>query len=925
MEKKVSLFEEVYFTLKRRPRLVPDMPKYITDNLKYPLFDWQQEALTYFLFNQEDEEKTNEPTHLMFNMATGTGKTLVMAATILYYYQQGYRHFIFFVNQNNIVGKTEENLTNASHNKYLFQPNIVIDNQMVDVRKVERFTDATDDIQILFTSIHKLHNAVHQVKENQIYLEDLQTRDIVMLGDEAHHLNADTKKQKEFDFKNLDLRESSRQDDVERSWEHTVLTRLLNRDIADHKTPCRNVLLEFTATIPREKAVREKYLDKIIYQFDLRQFLKAGFTKEINLVSSNFDKKQRVLQALLFNWYRHAMALGRVPNFKPVMLFRSKFVDAEQGQNSKDDYEFFLDLVKNVQKSDFDFINNINVEQSKILYQKGQSRIVDIKNYIDNNPEERYQELLTYIRGNFQTRNCIITNSKQGTKTLEKTNEETERLLNNLEDKNNHIRAIFTVKRLTEGWDVQNLYDIVRMYEGRDETKTKSGARKGGESTVSEVQLIGRGVRYYPFKYRDEIPNKRKFDKDLDHELRVLEELYFHSENTPKYVSELKKELERQELLPTDESRISVTIGWKPEFDPNTANSFFNSVFLWQNSCEKNPNRQKQTMEAIRQNFEAIYDLSDTYLLEKTLNLGEKDTLRLEVQQSKKRTISELFKNFKTDYKHLILKAMNIRGKRANSIYHFNNLQRILAIKTIDDIFRDEFLGLFEIKLVVPQDQQLNQISRKVLLDVFVAFFERLEEELIGFDTPYIGSSFELKRMGSIFTEKTISVTEDADNTAIANRLNKKNWYAMTGFYGTSEEQELIKFLEDKMGNFEDEYDEVALVRNESVYKIYDFEQGRGFMPDFLLFLKKNKQQYRYQIFIEPKGSQFKGASGGFEDGKEGWKEQFLKTITKRYGIQPKIEAGDGYFLIGLPLFNKSSSIIEVETAIQDYLNVKSI
>jgi type III restriction enzyme len=33
-------------------------------------------------------------------------------------------------------------------------------------------------------------------------------------------------------------------------------------------------------------------------------------------------------------------------------------------------------------------------------------------------------------------------------------------LLNSLEDTNNHIRAIFAVQKLNEGWDVLNLFDI---------------------------------------------------------------------------------------------------------------------------------------------------------------------------------------------------------------------------------------------------------------------------------------------------------------------------------------------------------------------------------------------------------------------------------------------------------------------------------
>ena len=93
------------------------IPSYITDNLRYPLYDWQKEALENFLINERRREKeaeksfsTNEPikpNHLMFNMATGSGKTLVMAALILYYYKKGFRNFLFFVNQNAILGKTQ--------------------------------------------------------------------------------------------------------------------------------------------------------------------------------------------------------------------------------------------------------------------------------------------------------------------------------------------------------------------------------------------------------------------------------------------------------------------------------------------------------------------------------------------------------------------------------------------------------------------------------------------------------------------------------------------------------------------------------------------------------------------------------------------------------------------------------------------------
>ena len=299
-----SLFEELPSKAWGLGIQKPIIPAYITSNLKYDLFDWQQNALRNFLTYEDIKirEGDSGPSHLLFNMATGTGKTLLMAALILYYYKEGYRHFIFFVNQNNIVGKTEENLLNPHHNKYLFQPTIVIDDKTVHIKKVETFSD-TDDIQILFTSIHKLHNAVYAVKENSVYLEDLQKRNIVMLGDEAHHLNADTKKkanQFQLDLPS-ELSEKASVADVEKSWENTVIKKILYRDKYSSVEPNKNVLLEFTATVPRDEAVKEKYRTKIIYSFDLKDFLKAGYTKEINLVSSSFDKKKRILQALLFN------------------------------------------------------------------------------------------------------------------------------------------------------------------------------------------------------------------------------------------------------------------------------------------------------------------------------------------------------------------------------------------------------------------------------------------------------------------------------------------------------------------------------------------------------------------------------------------------------------------------------------------------
>ncbi|MCZ9897186.1 DEAD/DEAH box helicase family protein [Brachyspira hyodysenteriae] len=55
---------------------------------------YQVNSLQYFIayLNEYDNNKNK---HLMFNMATGSGKTLIMASLILYLYEKGYRNFLF--------------------------------------------------------------------------------------------------------------------------------------------------------------------------------------------------------------------------------------------------------------------------------------------------------------------------------------------------------------------------------------------------------------------------------------------------------------------------------------------------------------------------------------------------------------------------------------------------------------------------------------------------------------------------------------------------------------------------------------------------------------------------------------------------------------------------------------------------------------
>ena len=330
------------------------IPNYITANLKYEFYEWQKEAIENFLTSEYMRKKNkHNKRHFMFNMATGSGKTLIMAALILYYYKEGYRNFLFIVNRNNIVDKTEKNFIDNTHNKYLFAKNIIIDNKNVKIEKVDLFsTNPQNNIEIKFSSIQKLHNDILNVKENINNLEDLIKRDIIILADEGHHLNSNTKKikQYEMDFETT-LSENASDKDIEKAWENTIVNKILNKD-GKTNAKNKNVLIEFTATIPEDKSVIEKYKDKTIYKFDLINFLRAGYTKEINLISSSLNKEQRIIHAMLFNWYRHKIAIdNKIPNFKGVVLFKSKTIE-----DSKKDYDFFLSLIQRIDKKDFNFL-----------------------------------------------------------------------------------------------------------------------------------------------------------------------------------------------------------------------------------------------------------------------------------------------------------------------------------------------------------------------------------------------------------------------------------------------------------------------------------------------------------------------------------------------------------------------------------------
>lgn len=873
----------------------PSIPDYIKNNLRYDFFDWQERAFINFLTYQaiKEEDKPNKPTHLMFNMATGSGKTMLMASAILYYYKQGYCHFLFFVNQNNIVDKTENNFIDSSHTKYLFQEKIVIDDKTIPIKKVETFSDNPEGIEIKFTTIQKLYNDIHIERENQTTLDSLHNLDLIMLADEGHHLNTLTKNSRgtqQEDLIETELTDRTSKVEVERKgWEHTVIELLLNKNNGFRNN--NNVLLEFTATVPEIKEVAEKYQDKTIIKFGLKEFLSAGYTKEINLISSTLTKKERIIQALLFNWYRHKIAIKNgIPNFKPVILFRSKLIE-----ESNNDYEEFLNLTNTITTDDFKFLTSLTekISQSNSLYEQGKSRTEQVIKFIKQE-NITYSEIAEYIKSCFQERNTIITNSKTNTaKTKEKTSEEQEALLNSLEDKNNHIRAIFTVERLTEGWDVLNLYDIVRLYQGQNTGGRTKKSKQVPEATTREKQLIGRGVRYYPFQYKDIIPNKRKFDEDLNNELRILEELFYYTyDEESRYISHLKEELKKDGYIQDD--KIIKTFDLKNNFKNS---DFYKQAYLWYNKQEQNPSRRKNTLQDLQESFNFQYKIKGLEFKEEEIVFdNQKDIERLSIEKKAYQTIVVKFSQIE---KHIFRKAINIKSKQDNSLLRFDILHKELEIASIDDLQSDNYLGEFLLKIIVDEGINYEEIDNTEKLNMTMKFLDEFSFEFKKTINPYIGGEFISDKISNVFKEPKIkTVQEDNESERLFQSLKNENWYVLDDFIGTDQEIALIEFIQQSIGNLKSSFNEVYLLRNEEVYKIFDFKKGRGFQPDFLLLLKGDNDLY-LQVFIEPKQEKYMTAES------EIWKENFLQEITNRYGNNKLLVAeNDRYKLFGLPFYN---------------------
>jgi len=820
----------------------PEVPSYIYDNLSHHLRPYQEQALRHFIYTQRSDAADVSFNHLLFHMATGSGKTLVLAATILYLYKEhNQQNFIFFVNSDAIIKKTYDNLTNKSSSKYLFaRDGIEIDGERISVQVVDTFPfiSAENTIYLKLTTIQKLHMDLTNPRENGLTYESLEDHKFVLLADEAHHINALTRSDK----KKLTTREAQ-----EKTWENTV-NRLL------HLYP-ENRLIEYTATINlKDDTLFNKYKDKIVYQYDLKRFMQHGYSKNVVLLRANEDDNQKMLHAMLLSQYRKYVAKENGIDLKPIVLFKSNKIAISKEANAS-----FFEIVRSLT---VDQLTRV-VEHGKAVHQNRNSIWHKMFQYYS---EQNLANIIQDLQWDFTEETTINANDASFL------SENNTLLLNTLEEVNNPIRTIFAVAKLNEGWDVLNLFDIVRISEGASNTKM---------TTDSEAQLIGRGARYYPFEYEGENAYIRRFDTSPS-DLKVIETLHYHTINENSYIKNLQKSLETANIQVKEDAYNRLEAKVKPKI--KNADWFKNGK-IYVNKVIPTTPEDYQSLDSynVSSEYEVNYESSIEQLFgskQETVSGNKRHEQKLNIDQ------------------RLLQKAI-----QRNKFYRFNNLkQYVPSISSMKEFLEsDNFLGNLCIRISLPTSLSVDQLSPQQRLKIVEKFLAYAEKNIRSNYMKLKGTPiFEGIAFSKLINDYVVEMNKITNMNEVVDTRNMRDhdWYIYDKAIVNNLESNFIDFINDYVEYLKEKYNDVYLIRNERKIKIVEIDGTRGFMPDFLLYMKD--ENTTYQVFLEPKGGHL------YEQDK--WKEEFLMSLSSRSDVEILSE-NEQVRLIGIKFYSSSPEL----------------
>jgi type III restriction enzyme len=509
------------------PKTIENFNK-IQQLLKFPLRPYQIEALSAFQLFEKDrfdsrslKEKTIQTSKddadkliqwhkVGFEMATGSGKTLLMGAMILDLWHKGHRDFLILTPNTILFDKTIENFTPRAV-KSIFGDgwnltyNLVTGNSYRDktcnweedrdisfyVFNMQKFYDkASSSVQSDGEDTMKGTPYVRRPLEESLwrdksgnhtisFVEFLRERRPVIISDEAHHYQQ--KKTTEAIFELLP-----------------------------------SAVLEFTATSLEKGEESEDFGQNNLYKYPMQRYITEGYGKRIFAVGCgtsdektsdevSSSDKQKLVWGMLIHLLKHeSLVAVNAPVKKTMLLTKARSIKHADAVDS-----YLKNWPDSVSGELDDVLEQVNREGTDI------AKIVRL--YIPQNKSELVKKLSRVAKSVFTIHS------------ENKSDEETWTEYQTLDD--NKAEIVNQVRIFTEGVDYDNFYTIVVL----GDTVEKVG--------LAAAQLIGRGLRLYK--------EKREFDvlgNDLEEQSEILHVICERGRRFDKIVEEIRENLE---LSPT--------------------------------------------------------------------------------------------------------------------------------------------------------------------------------------------------------------------------------------------------------------------------------------------------------------------------------------------------------------------------------------
>lgn len=820
-----------------------ESPEYIKRNMVHEFRYYQEEALRYFHYSRTNEAfRFRNINHVLFNMATGSGKTDLMAGLILYLYQEhNYQNFLFLVNTNSVLNKTVDNLTNIKSEKYLYNQDIEINGERITIEKVKSFpkNQSKNTIYLKLETVQTVATDIFTQKENSMGKDDYARNKVVILGDEAHHYSASTKSEKE----------------LEQSWEKAISIILNARE--------DNCLLEFTATVDLENPkVYEKYKDKVLYRYALDRFINDRFSKNVKRIQSSNTDEENMLNVILLSEFRRRYAYEKYGAYiKPVIMFKSQKIEASNGANEK-----FNDLIKVLTP---ELIREFLNRQKQVDTEQDSVTLALAHDYFRQN-DYQLNQIVHDIKREFSSSRIINANdSDRGAGMLEKGQYEA---LNSLESPTNLYRVVFAVAKLTEGWDVLNLYDIVRISDFK-------GTKGDKKTTMAEAQLIGRGARYYPFKLEGGRSFTRRFDDDSNESL-ILETIHYHTINEPQYLKNLISSLNEMNLpTGTDKKNPLININLKKSFTRSNVWKY-GKIYYNQTVTISDEYYTDLNKYGIDNNDDVVIPW-----IYSTQELGYQESIVSRDYSNTHNVPIEVDQRF-------FMKAMNCL-----KFYHFENLKKYLPqLNSRKEFLDDKWLNINNrtIYAIVPTSMSKNDLKSLEKLKIIEMYLTDVAQKIkkgykknrgtgkfIGYPVKEYISNYR-KRIPNYDTSNLLQ----AANPQHVQRYEiKEDYFVYDSAIINQTEKQLVDRIGERIEELKEQYSDVYLIRmdenmhresakNEKL-KLHQFGERigdiylEGFQPDFILYLQN--AHFFVQIFIEPKGKSLE---------LDQWKEDLLMYIN---------------------------------------------